>query len=94
VVTSVVSATAPIDLVGEIGAVAAGGELFGLAGEEAVVDGAANPAPEAEVALESANDRFAGSVLDGGNSNCETAIAISERKRARKKRLSIQGTGS
>ena len=30
----------------------------------------------------------------GGKSSCETAIAISERNRARKKRLSIQGTGS
>ena len=30
----------------------------------------------------------------GGNISCETAIAINERNRARKKRLSIQGTGS
>ena len=32
--------------------------------------------------------------LAGGKSSCETAIAISERNKARKKRLSIHGTGS
>jgi hypothetical protein len=32
--------------------------------------------------------------LDTGNNSCETAITTSERNRARKKRLSIQGTGS
>jgi hypothetical protein len=30
----------------------------------------------------------------GGNNSCEIAMTISERKRATKKRLSIQGTGS
>ena len=30
----------------------------------------------------------------GGKRTCETAMAMSDRKRARKKRLSIQGTGS
>ena len=38
--------------------------------------------------------RELGVVLAGGNSSCETAITMSERNRARKKRLSIQGTGS
>jgi hypothetical protein len=33
-------------------------------------------------------------VFGVGNSSCETAITMSERNRARKKRLSIQGTGS
>jgi len=33
-------------------------------------------------------------VFGAGNSSCETAITMSERNRARKKRLSIQGTGS
>ena len=32
--------------------------------------------------------------LTGGKSSCEIAITTSERNRARKKRLSIQGTGS
>ena len=32
--------------------------------------------------------------LEGGKSSCEIAITTSERNRARKKRLSIQGTGS
>ena len=30
----------------------------------------------------------------GGKINCEIAITMSDRNRARKKRLSIQGTGS
>ena len=38
--------------------------------------------------------RFGAGGLEGGNKSCETAIAMSDRKRARKKRLSIQGTGS
>jgi hypothetical protein len=33
-------------------------------------------------------------VFGVGNSSCATAITMSERNRARKKRLSIQGTGS
>ena len=47
-----------------------------------------------EVTLESACKRLSTLGLEGGNSSCEIAITISERKRARKKRLSIQGTGS
>jgi len=35
-----------------------------------------------------------GTGFGGGNSSCESAITTSDRKRARKKRLSIQGTGS
>jgi len=35
-----------------------------------------------------------GAGFGGGNSSCETAMTTSERNRARKKRLSIQGTGS
>jgi hypothetical protein len=35
-----------------------------------------------------------GAGFTGGNSSCETAITMSERNRAKKKRLSIQGTGS
>jgi hypothetical protein len=94
-VTSVVSANALAGLVGEeVGVVAAGRRLFGVVVERAVVDVEADPAREADVALESSNGRLAGNGFDGGNSSCETAIAISERKRARKKRLSIQGTGS
>lgn len=37
---------------------------------------------------------FDGTGFGGGKSSCETAIAMSDRKSARKKRLSIQGTGS
>jgi hypothetical protein len=38
--------------------------------------------------------REPGVIFGGGNNNWETAIATSERSRARKKRFSIQGTGS
>ena len=38
--------------------------------------------------------RLEGPDLAAGKSSCETAMAISERNRAKKKRLSIQGTGS
>jgi hypothetical protein len=48
------------------------------------------------VAMESrvATGFAASGFLTDGKRSCETAITISERKRARKKRLSIQGTGS
>src|SRR6185295_13987177 len=35
-----------------------------------------------------------GAGFAGGNNSCETAMTTSDRNRARKKRLSIQGTGS
>jgi ethanolamine transporter EutH len=38
--------------------------------------------------------RVVGTGLGGGNSSWEIAMTISDRKSARKKRLSIQGTGS
>jgi len=44
--------------------------------------------------LEFAERELGGTGLGGGNSSCESAMTTSERKRARKKRLSIQGTGS
>ena len=46
------------------------------------------------VLLESFATALLATGLGGGNSSWETAIAMSERNRARKKRLSIQGTGS
>ena len=63
---------------------------FPLRDEEAA---AVNPTPAVEescVAFRLA----VGSFFAGGKRNCEIAITIRERKRARKKRLSIQGTGS
>jgi hypothetical protein len=52
-----------------------------------------------ELARAAESRALAGCWLDGigfggGNRTCETAITINYRKRARKKRLSIQGTGS
>jgi hypothetical protein len=48
----------------------------------------------ASTELESDGTDVPGLGLTGGKSNCEMAITTSERNRARKKRLSIQGTGS
>jgi hypothetical protein len=44
--------------------------------------------------VESVATEAPGFGFDGGKSSCEIAITTSERNRARKKRLSIQGTGS
>ncbi len=60
-----------------------------------VTDGCVDDAvPALRVALESfaPTPRVAG--FGGGNRSWETAMTMSERNRARKKRLSIQGTGS
>jgi hypothetical protein len=54
------------------------------------VDEAGLPSSE----LESDGAEVPGLGLPGGKSSCEIAITTSERNRARKKRLSIQGTGS
>jgi hypothetical protein len=54
------------------------------------VDEAALPFTE----VESDGADVPGFGLPGGKSSCEIAITTSERNRARKKRLSIQGTGS
>jgi hypothetical protein len=54
------------------------------------VDEAALPSAE----VESDGAGVPGLGLTGGKSSCEIAITTSERNRARKKRLSIQGTGS
>jgi hypothetical protein len=44
--------------------------------------------------VESAATEVPDFCFDGGKSSCEIAITTRERNRARKKRLSIQGTGS
>jgi hypothetical protein len=96
VLTSVVSAVIPaseeVDAEAVAGTEATSALLVGVDDVEgaslAVVDAAG------DAALESAVSRLAGIDLDGGNSSWETAIAISDKNRARKKRLSIQGTGS
>lgn len=54
------------------------------------VDEAALPSTE----VESDDADVPGLGFTGGKSSCEIAITTSERNRARKKRLSIQGTGS
>jgi len=46
------------------------------------------------VLLESFATELLAADLGGGNSSWETAITMSERNKAKKKRLSIQGTGS
>ena len=63
---------------------------FGDAGSVEGVDEAGLACTE----VESDNADVPGFDLTGGKSSCEIAITTSERNRARKKRLSIQGTGS
>ena len=46
------------------------------------------------VLLESFATELLAAGLAGGNSSWETAMTMSERNKAKKKRLSIQGTGS
>jgi hypothetical protein len=60
--------------------------------EDAVPDAVAFFAPVLESLAVVVSEPGAG--LTAGNNSCETAITMSERNRARKKRLSIQGTGS
>jgi hypothetical protein len=82
------------DPAAEVAVVVGGTILLGALVERVAGDIEGDPVRTADVVLESTDGRFAGRGFEGGNSSCETAIAISERKRARKKRLSIQGTGS
>jgi hypothetical protein len=72
-----------------------GGFTFGVEDGTAVGD-TAPVGPELESLEGDAPEPGAepGVGLAGGNTSCETAITTSERNRARKKRLSIQGTGS
>jgi hypothetical protein len=60
--------------------------------DEEVVDAVVVSEPALETPVGAT--RALGVVFGDGNSSCETAITTSERSRARKKRLSIQGTGS
>ena len=62
-------------------------------GDAASVEGV-DEAAVAPTEVESDRADVPGLGLTGGKSSCEIAITTSERNRARKKRLSIQGTGS
>ena len=62
-------------------------------GDAASVEGV-DEADLASTEVESDDTDVQGLGLTGGKSSCEIAITTSERNRARKKRLSIQGTGS
>jgi hypothetical protein len=59
-----------------------------------VTDGCVDDAVPLSVELESVADALRVAGFGGGNISWETAMATSERNRAMKKRLSIQGTGS
>ena len=79
--------------------VAEGTDLEGTAcGELSAVDTVDVAAPDeadpGRADVESAARETPGFGFIGGKSSCEIAITTSERNRARKKRLSIQGTGS
>ena len=64
--------------------------LAGASGAAGCVDDAA----PFGVLLESLGTAFRAGGLADGNSSWETAMAMSDRNKAKKKRLSIQGTGS
>jgi hypothetical protein len=86
---AVVSATGPVveTAFGSIVCLELG---FGDTASVEDVDEAALPSTK----VESDGADVPGLGLTGGKSSCEIAITTSERNRARKKRLSIQGTGS
>jgi len=67
--------------------------------EETVAGGAdaascVDDAAPLDVLLESLGTAFRAGGLADGNSSWETAMTMSDRNKAKKKRLSIQGTGS
>jgi hypothetical protein len=94
VLTVVVSTTAlsavRVDVLARVASGAAG-VAFGNE-DDAVAGTPELFSPELESPAGDTRERVV--VFGAGNSSCETAITMSERKRARKKRLSIQGTGS
>jgi len=66
----------------------------GAATDAGVTDGSVDDVAPLKVLLESFGTALLVACFGGGNSSCETAMTMSERNKARKKRLSIQGTGS
>jgi hypothetical protein len=62
--------------------------------EDGITVGCVDDAAPFEVVLESFGATLLVAALGGGNSSWETAMTMSERNKAKKKRLSIQGTGS
>ena len=59
-----------------------------------VTAGCVDDAVPLNALLESFGTALRGAGLAGGNNSCEAAMTMSERNKAKKKRLSIQGTGS
>jgi hypothetical protein len=94
VLTVVISAVTafPAAAVLELATIARGCE--GAETGAAVTAGCVDDAASLVVLLESFATELLAAGLGGGNSSWETAMTISERNKARKKRLSIQGTGS
>jgi len=94
VLTAVVSAVTaiPAAAVLEFVAIARGCEV--AAGDGGATAACVDDDASLAVLLESFATEFFAAGLAGGNSSWETAMTMSERNKARKKRLSIQGTGS
>jgi hypothetical protein len=78
-----------VAVAGRVGETVGSGAFLSVGGATVdCVEEAALAAPD------ESTGRLGAAGLAGGNSSCETAIAMSDKNRARKKRLSIQGTGS
>jgi hypothetical protein len=94
VLTAVVSAVTAFPAATLLGLAAMARSCEGAATDIGVTAGCVDDAASLIVLLESFATELLPVDLGGGNSSWETAMTMSERNKARKKRLSIQGTGS
>ena len=92
--TAVVSAVTAFPAAAVLGLAAITRTCEGAAIDADVTAGCVDDAASLIVLLESFATEVLAAGLGGGNSSWETAMTMSERNKARKKRLSIQGTGS
>ena len=92
--TAVVSAVTAIPPAAVLEFVAIARGCEGVAADDGATAGCVDDAASLVVLLESFATELLAAGLGGGNSSWETAMTMSERNKAKKKRLSIQGTGS
>ena len=92
--TAVISAVTAFPAAAALGLTAIARSCEGAATDAGVTAGCVDDAASLVVLLESFATEVLAAGLGGGNSSWETAMTMSERNKARKKRLSIQGTGS
>jgi len=94
VLTAVVSAVTAFPAAAVLRPAAITRTCEGAATDAGVTAGCVDAAASLVVLLESFATEVLAAGFGGGNSSWETAMTMSERNKARKKRLSIQGTGS